>query len=68
MQIEHGRMRILAAAVREADSDVCLERALVRGEAGIPVNSEQRAPRRPCVCHEEGTELGEMVREAAYEQ
>jgi len=45
MQVEDRRVRILAAAVREVYSDVRLERALVRGEAGVPIDSEQRNPR-----------------------
>ncbi len=39
MQVEDGRMRILAAAMRETDSDVSLEGTLVGGETGVPVES-----------------------------
>ena len=61
-------MRVLAAAVGETHSDVRLEGALVRGEAGVAINPEQRAPRRTWVSQEKGAELGEMGREAADEQ
>ena len=61
-------MRILAAAVGEMYSYVRLERALVRGEAGVSIDSEQRTPRRARIGHKKGAELGEMGREAADEQ
>jgi len=67
-QMQDRRMRVLAAAVGETHSDVRLEGALVRGEAGVAINPEQRAPRRTWVSHEKGAELGEMGREAADEQ
>ena len=40
----------------------------VGGEAGVPVNPEQRAPRGTWISHEEGADPGEMRREAADEQ
>jgi len=57
-------MRVLPVAMREADSDVRLERALVRGEAGVAINSEQRTTCRARVRCEERADLGEMGREA----
>ena len=43
VQVEHGRMGVLAAGVREADADMGLERALVRGEPRVAVYPEERA-------------------------
>src|SRR5579863_9599670 len=40
VQVEHWRMGILAAGMREMNADVCLEWTFVRREAGVTVDTK----------------------------
>ena len=42
VEVEHGRMGVLAAGVGEMDADMRLEGALVRREAGVTIYAEER--------------------------
>jgi hypothetical protein len=67
MEVKDGRVSILAALVREANPNVCLEGFLVGREAGIPVDAEERASRRSGIGHEMRAEASERSGEAANE-
>src|ERR1035437_4399333 len=67
VQIEHGRMGILAAGVGEMYADMGLERALVVREPGVAVYPEERTSCGARVGDEMRAELVQMRPEAGDE-
>ena len=63
----HRRTRILARGVREMNSYVGFEGALVGREPDIPLNTKQRTACGSCVSKKAGTQLVQMRREIVDE-
>ena len=68
VEIEHGRMGVLATGVGEMDANMRLKGALVVREPGVAIYPEERPPRRAGVGDEMRVELVQMRPEAADEQ
>jgi len=67
VEVEHGRVGVLAAGVGEMYAHVGLKGFLVVGESGVAIDPEQGTPRGARVGDEMRAELVEMRPEAADE-